>query len=128
MLEDVIVLLDTLGVAGAGDDPLLPYLLGSVCQQVRNETNLPDVPEGLRRAVVELTAGEYLAFRKNAGQLDMDGLDMETAVKQIQEGDTSVVFAVGDGALTPEQRLDTLIDRLRRNRSSEFIRYRRLLW
>ena len=128
MLEDVIVLLDTLGVAGAGDDPLLPYLLGSVCQQVRNETNLPDVPRGLRRAVVELTAGEYLAFRKNTGQLDMDGLELDAAVKQIQEGDTSIAFAVGDGAMTAEQRLDALIGRLLRDRSSEFIRYRRLLW
>lgn len=128
MLEDVIALLDALGVAGAGEDPLLPYLLGSVCQQVRNETNLPDVPKGLRHAVVELTAGEYLAFRKNTGQLDLDGLDLDAAVKQIQEGDTNVVFAVGDGTLTPEQRLDALISRLRRDRSPELIRYRRLLW
>ena len=128
MLEAVIALLDALGVAGAGEDPLLPYLLGSVCEQVRNETNLSDIPVGLRHAAVELTAGEYLAFRKNTGQLDLDGLDLDAAVKQIQEGDTSVVFTAGDGTLTPEQRLDALISRLRRDRSHEFIRYRRLLW
>lgn len=128
MLEAVIALLDALGVAGAGEDPLLPYLLGSVCEQVRNETNLSDIPKGLHHAAVELTAGEYLAFRKNTGQLDLDGLDLDAAIKQIQEGDTSVVFTAGDGTLTPEQRLDALISRLRRDRSHEFIRYRRLLW
>ena len=128
MLEDVIVLLNALGVAGAGDDPLLPYLLGSVCERVRNETNLPEVPEGLRHVAAELAAGEYLSFRKSAGQLDLDGLNLDAAIKQIQEGDTNVVFAAGDGTLTPEQRLDALISRLRRDRSPEFIRYRRLLW
>ena len=128
MLEDVIALLDALGVAGAGEDPLLPYLLGSVREQVRNETNLSDIPVGLCHAAVELAAGEYLAFRKNTGQLDLDGLDLDAAVKQIQEGDTNIVFTAGDGTLTPEQRLDALISRLRRDRSHEFIRYRRLLW
>ena len=128
MLEDVIVLLDALRVTGAADDPLLPYMMNSVTERVKNETNQSEVPEGLRHAVVELTAGEYLAFKKNAGQLKIDGLDLEAAVKQIQEGDTNTVFAIGDGSQTPEQRLDALVSRLTRDRSREFIRFRRIQW
>lgn len=128
MLKDVIALLEALGVAEAGDDPLLPYMAKSVTERVKNETNQAKVPKGLRYAVVELVVGEYLAFKKNAGQLDIDGLDLEAAVKQIKEGDTNIHFAIGEGSQTPEQRLDALIARLCHDRSREFIRYRRLVW
>lgn len=128
MLDDVIALLDALNVAGAADDPLLPYMVNSVTERVKNETNQSEIPEGLHYVAVELVVGEYLTFKKNAGQLEIDGLDLEAAVKQIQEGDTNTVFAIGDGSQTPEQRLDTLIARLTRDRSREFIRFRRIQW
>lgn len=128
MLDDVVALLDAVGVTGAADDPLLPYMINSVTERVKNETNQLEIPEGLHWLAVELVVGEYLAFKKNAGQLDIDGLDLEAAVKQIQEGDTNTVFAIGDGSQTPEQRLDTLIARLTCDRSREFIRFRRIQW
>ena len=128
MLDDVIALLEALGVSGAGGDPLIPYMINSVTERVKNETNQPEIPEGLHWLTVELVVGEYLTFKKNAGQLDMNGLDFEAAIKQIQEGDTNTVFATGEGSLTPEQRLELLIARLTRDRSREFIRYRRLVW
>lgn len=126
--NDVIALLDALGVTGAGDDPLLAYIESSVTERIKNETNQPEVPEGLHSVAVELAAGEYLKFKKNAGQLDVEGLDLDAAVKQIQEGDTNTTFAVGDGSWTPEQRLETLITRLTCDRTCEFMRYRRLVW
>lgn len=55
-------------------------------------------------------------------------MDLDAAVKQIQEGDTSVTFAAGEGSQTPEQRLDSLIDRLTAGREKELVRYRRLIW
>lgn len=128
MLDDVIALLDALNVAGAADDPLLPYMVNSVTERVKNGTNQSELPEGLHYVAVELVVGEYLTFKKNAGQLEIDGLDLEAAVKQIQEGDTNTVFAIGDGSQTPEQRLDTLIARLTHDRSREFIRFRRIQW
>ena len=128
MLDDVIALLGALGVSGAGDDPLIPYMVNSVTERVKNETNQDTIPKGLHHVAVELVVGEYLTFKKNAGQLDVDGLDLEAAVKQIQEGDTNTVFAIGDGSYTPEQRLEMLISRLTRDRTREFIRYRRLVW
>ncbi len=128
MLDDAITLLETLGVSGAGDDPLIPYMINSVSERVKNETNQDTIPEGLYHVATELVVGEYLTFKKNAGQLDAEGLDLEAAVKQIQEGDTNTVFAIGEGSLTPEQRLDALISRLTRDRTREFLRYRRLVW
>lgn len=128
MLDDVIALLEALGVSGAGDDPLIPYMINSVTERVKNETNQDTIPDGLHWVSVELVVGEYLTFKKNAGQLDMNGLDFEAAIKQIQEGDTNTVFAIGEGNTTPEQRLDTLINYLMNGRTREFIKYRRLVW
>ncbi len=128
MLDDVISLLAAMGVAGAGDDPLLAFVVNSVTERVKNETNQPEIPEGLRYMAAGMAVGEYLNLKKSTGQLDVEGLDLEAAIKQIQEGDTNTVFAVGEGSQTPEQRLDTLIHYLITGRTGEFLRYRQIVW
>lgn len=126
MREDVISLLNAFGVTGAEADPLIDFVLDSVVERVKNETNLNTIPEGLKKLTVEMALGQYLSLKKNLGQLE--GFDLEAAVKQIQEGDTNTVFAIGEGNTTPEQRLDTLINYLINGRTREFIRYRRVVW
>ena len=126
MREDVVTLLDAFGVTGAADDPLLDFIIATVTERIKNETNQPAIPEGLNRLAVEMVAGQYLSLKKGSGQLE--GFDLEAAVKQIQEGDTNTVFAIGEGNTTPEQRLDTLINYLMNGRTREFIKYRRLSW
>lgn len=124
--EDVVALLDAFGVMGATDDPLLDFIISTVTERIKNETNQPAIPEGLNRLAVEMVAGQYLSLKKGSGQLE--GFDLEAAVKQIQEGDTNTVFAIGEGNTTPEQRLDALINYLMNGRTREFIKYRRLVW
>ncbi len=126
MREDVVALLDAFGVMGAADDPLLDFIISTVTERIKNETNQPAIPEGLNRLAVEMVAGQYLSLKKGSGQLE--GFDLEAAVTQIQEGDTNTVFAIGEGNTTPEQRLDTLINYLMNGRTREFIKYRRLVW
>ena len=126
MRADVVALLDAFGVTGAADDPLLDFIISTVTERIKNETNQPAIPEGLNRLAVEMVAGQYLSLKKGSGQLE--GFDLEAAVKQIQEGDTNTVFAIGEGNTTPEQRLDTLINYLMNGRTREFIKYRRLVW
>ena len=126
MREDAVALLNAFGVTVADADPLLDFIISSVTERIKNETNQPAIPEGLNRLAMEMVAGQYLSLKKGAGQLE--GFDLEAAVKQIQEGDTNTVFAVGDGSTTPEQRLDALINYLVNGRTHEFIRYRRIVW
>ena len=111
---------------GAGGDPLLDIAISNVQYKVQNETNRKDMPEGLVSVAVYMTAGEYLNMKKCSGQLE--GFDLEAAIKQIQEGDTNITFAVGDGSQTPEQRLTALIDYLINGRIGEIYRYRRIVW
>lgn len=126
MREDAVALLNAFGVTVADTDPLLDFIISAVTERIKNETNQPAIPEGLNRLAVEMVMGQYLSLKKGAGQLE--GFDLEAAVKQIQEGDTNTVFAIGDGNTTPEQRLDALINYLMNGRTHEFIRYRRIVW
>ena len=62
--------------------------------------------------------------RRIYAEIDLDA----AAVKSIQEGDTNIIFALGEGSSTPEQRLNSLIDYLINGRIGEIYRYRRLVW
>lgn len=126
MREEVISMLTALGVTVAADDPLLEIIIRTVQYDIQNKTNQSEIPEGLVNVAVYMAVGEYLSMKKASGQLD--GFDLDAAIKQIQEGDTNTVFAIGDGSSTPEQRLDALISYLINGRTSEFYRFRRLVW
>lgn len=126
MLEKACELLAALGFTVAVDDALLVFIGNSVTERVKNETNQSEIPEGLEYLSAEMVVGEYLNLKKNSGELE--GFDTEAAIKQIQEGDTNITFALGAGSSTPEQRLDNLINYLINGRTREFIRYRRVVW
>lgn len=127
MREKVVVMLTALGVAGAADDPLLDIVLNNVQWRIKNLSNLSEIPEGLESLAVSMAVGEYLNMKKCSGQLE--GFDLDAAaVKSIQEGDTNITFALGEGSSTPEQRLNSLIDYLINGCIGEIYRYRRLVW
>lgn len=126
MREDVVAMLTALGVTGADSDPLLDLVISNVQQRVLNLTNQSTIPEGAKSVAVYMAVGEYLNMKKAMGQLQ--GFDLEAAVKQIQEGDTNTVFAFGDGSMTPEQRLNGLIDHMINGRTRELYRFRKLVW
>lgn len=126
MRDQVISMLTALGVTGATTDPLLDILLQNVQQRILNKTNQSVIPEGLESVAVYMAVGEYLNMKKTVGQLT--GFDLDAAVKSIQEGDTNITFALGEGSSTPEQRLNSLIDYLINGRIGEIYRYRRLVW
>ena len=126
MRDKAVAMLTALGVAGAADDPLLDMVLNNVQWRIKNLSNLSEIPEGLESLAVSMAVGEYLNMKKATGSLE--GFDLEAAIKQIQEGDTNTVFAIGDGNLTPEQRLNSLIDYLTNGRSRELYRFRKFVW
>lgn len=126
MRDQVISMLTAFGVTWVVGDPLLDILLQNVQQRILNKTNQSVIPEGLESVAVYMAVGEYLNMKKTVGQLT--GFDLDAAIKQIQEGDTNTVFAIGEGSLTPEQRLNGLIDYLINGRSDELYSYRKLVW
>ena len=127
MRDKAVAMLTALGVAGAADDPLLDIALNNVQWRIKNLSNLSEIPEGLESLAVSMAVGEYLNMKKCSGQLE--GFDLDAAaMKSIQEGDTNITFALGEGSSTPGQRLNSLIDYLINGRIGEIYRYRRLVW
>ncbi|UNI72462.1 MAG: tail connector [Chaetfec virus UA24_244] len=128
MEAKVIAYLEALGVSVLTEDALLGMVINAVGWKLKNLTNLPDVPEGLEPVAIRMAAGEYLSTLKGMGRLDVETVDLEAAEKQIKEGDTQITYSVGEGTLTPEQRVDNLIAALVGVSLAEIYRYRRLVW
>ena len=111
-----------------GDEAILTFSVQKAENTIKNDCNISSVPEGLINIAVDMAVGEFLMAKKTFAADELAGLDLSTAVKQIQEGDTNIIFAAGEGSLTAEQRLDNLINHLLTYGKGEFVRYRRLVW
>jgi len=127
MLEDVKQRLSSFGYEVIEDDTwVLEFIIQKVENYIKNNCNIDTIPEGLHQIAVDMSVGEFLLNKKSTGQLT--GIDLEAAIKQIQEGDTSVTFAYGDGDSTPEKRLDNLISHLLSYGKGSFASYRCIQW
>lgn len=128
-VDEVKIRLQSLGYAvRTGDDPALTFCVDKVRSTIKNEVNWQDVPPGLEHIAVDMAVGEFLMSKKTFTPDDLDGLDLDYAVKQIQQGDTNTVFATGEGSLTPEQRLTAFINYLLNYGKAEFNSFRKIRW
>nr|DAO27367.1 MAG TPA: head to tail adaptor [Caudoviricetes sp.] len=110
------------------DDAILSFSIQKAESTIKNECNVPEVPEELRCVAVDMAVGEFLTAKKTFAPGSIAGLDLEAAVKQIQTGDTSTTFATGEGSQTAEQRLNALLSYLLTYGKEQFSCFRRLRW
>lgn len=129
MLERVKKRLESFGyILKDEDKAILSFSIEKVTNTIKNDCNVSSVPDGLVKIAVDMAAGEFLTAKKTFSPDGIEGLDLDYAVKQIQEGDTNIVFATGEASLTPEQRLSSLLNYLLTHGRDEFSCYRRLRW
>lgn len=129
MLEQVKKRLESFGyVLKDGDKAILSFSIEKVTNTIKNDCNVSSVPDGLVNIAVDMAVGEFLTAKKTFSPDEIEGLDLDYAVKQIQEGDTNTVFATGEASLTPEQRLNNFLNYLLTHGRDEFSCYRRLRW
>lgn len=127
MLEDVTKRLESFGYEVIeADNWMIEFLIQKIENSIKVDCNINTIPEELHEIAVDMVVGEFLLNKKSRGQLE--GFDLEAAVKQIHEGDTSVTFAIGDGSKTPEERLDELILYLMNYGKGKFAAYRCIKW
>ena len=104
MLDRVKTRLQSFGyVMKDGDEVILTFSVEKVTNTIKNDCNVSEIP-------------------------DIAGLDLDYAVKQLQEGDKNTVFATGEGSLTAEQRLNNFLNHLLTYGRDEFSCYRRIRW
>lgn len=131
MYLDVVVRLSALGVAlssapSSSDDMLLKHAIDKVTNHINSQTNLLSIPNGLKEIAIDMVVGEFLLTKKAMGLLDIETLNFEAVAKQVQDGDTNVVFAV-EANRTPEAQFDAFILYLQHG-NTDFIKYRVLTW
>lgn len=125
MLEDVTKRLESFGYeVTEADNWMIEFLIQKIENSIKADCNINTIPEELHEIAVDMVVGEFLLNKKSRGQLE--GFDLEAAVKQIHEGDTSVTFS--DGSKTPEERLDELILYLMNYGKGKFAAYRCIKW
>ena len=126
LLDDIKSRLAVFGyVLTENDTWLIEFTTSKIENDIKNLCNVAVIPEELYQTKIDMIAGDFLFAKKNMGQIT--SIDLTTAVKSIQEGDTSITYAIGDGNFTPEQRFDAIINSLR-NPCIDFAAFRRIKW
>lgn len=131
MLEKVMERLISLGIAvsyepSSTDGFLLSFSIKKVLDHINNQTNLDAIPQGLENVAIDMAVGEFLFAKKSMGLLNVSSLDFDFVAKQVQDGDTNVVFAISENT-TPEARFNAFISYLHHN-EVDFVKYRVLTW
>lgn len=129
MLERIKERLQSIGYAVKdSDDIAINFAMQKVENTIKNDCNISAIPDGLMHIAIDMVVGEFLMSKKTFAPDDLLNFNLDSAIKQIQEGDTNISFAVGEGSKTDEQRLDNFIDYLLNYGRDEFITYRRFRW
>ena len=102
------------------DDPLIDYMISKVEQELKNLTNLNEVPTGLKYEWADAVCGEFLSMKMATGKLE----NISQIVKSISEGDTSVTYSE---KMTPEAQFLVCLESLKIDMSA-VIRYRVMTW
>ena len=130
MREDIIKRLASLGYTFNEDKDgwVIGFIIDKVTNLIKNETNQPEIPEGLYQIAVDMACGEFLKAKKASGDLSGFEVDLNSAaLKQKAQGDTSFSFAV-DKINSAEERLEAVIEHLLNYGKPQLLAFRRFIW
>ena len=132
MLEDVKARLNALGITlsnapDSSDNVIIAFIIEKVTNHIKTQTNLSNIPVPLHHIAIDMVVGEFLLMKKSMGQLTIDGIDFGLVAKTIQDGDTTVTFAIDKDNMTPDASFNAFINYLRHD-GFDFIAYRVLTW
>lgn len=128
-LQDVEQLLTAMGYTSqTGDDWLKGFCADKVVERIKNACNVANVPDGLYYTAVALIVAEFLTLKIGTGATaGLTNLNFEPVLKQLQEGDTNMVFAVDVNSSDSAQMLG-LLNLLKSTAEAQFVTYRRIRW
>ncbi len=128
-LGDLTQLLASMGYeTPEGDAWLLEFCGNKVIERIKNACNVSEVPDGLYYTAVALMAVEFLTLKLGTGSTGgFTNLNFNPLLKQLQEGDTNIVYAVDAGSSDSAKMLNLLND-LKLSAEAQFVTYRRIKW
>lgn len=124
--ESVLKRLVSFGYNLEEDDGwVICFAIQKVENHIKNSCNTTSVPDGLFNVAVDMVCGEFLLSKKQTGKLQLESIDLDGAITQIHEGDTTVHFASG---MSDEEKFNNFLNHLLHDGEGEFVCYRKLKW
>ena len=105
------------------DQDVLAYHLDRVSQDLMAWCGVPQLPDELSAPAADRAAAAFLREKKDCGKLLE--FPSEPFARSVQVGDTTVSFSE---SMTPEMRLDALLQKLDQSGEAVVLKYRRLPW
>lgn len=107
------------------DEWLVAFCIQKVNLHIMSSCNTLTVPDGLFYVAVDRVCGEFLFGMKNTGKLELDDLDLDGAITQIHEGDTTVQFGSGS---SDDEKFTGFVNYLMTEGEGDLVCYRKLKW
>lgn len=124
--ESVLKRLVSFGYNLEEDDGwVICFAIQKVENHIKNSCNTTSVPDGLFNVAVDMVCGEFLLSKKQTGKLQLESIDLDGAITQIHEGDTTVHFASG---MSDEEKFNNFLNYLLHDGEGDFVCYRKLKW
>ena len=125
-VKAVVERLKTFGYEVTNEDKgLLSLCIQKVCLHIMNSCNTSSVPTKLFYVAVDRTCGEFLYVKNQTGSLEMKNIDLDGAITQIHEGDTTVQFGAG---ASQSEKFTAFLNYLMNEGEGDFICYRKIKW
>ena len=107
------------------DEWMIAFCIQKVNTHIMNSCNTLSIPEGLFYVAVDRVCGEFLYSLKSTGKLSLEDLDLDGAITQIKEGDTTVQFATGT---SEDEKFTAFVKFLQTEGAGDEVCYRKLKW
>lgn len=123
----VLKRLDSFGYEAKEDDAfIIGYSVQKVENNIKNDCNITEIPEGLTNTAVDMACGEILDTLYRTGKLDVGSIALDGAIASVTLGDATVSF---DNTATDNSGTFTaLINTLKESGRGEFACYRTVKW
>ena len=127
LTELVLKRLDSFGYEAKEEDVfVIGYSVQKVENNIKNDCNITEIPEGLANTAVDMACGEILDTLYRTGKLDVGSIALDGAIASVSLGDATVSF---DNTTTDNSGTFTaLINTLKDSGRGDFACYRQLKW
>ena len=123
----VLKRLDSFGYEAKEEDAfVIGYSVQRVENNIKNDCNITEIPEGLTNTAIDMACGEILDTLYRTGKLDVGSIALDGAIASVSLGDATVSF---DNTATDNSGTFTaLINALKDSGRGDFACYRTVRW
>lgn len=125
-IEMVLNRLDSFGYQVKEEDAwMIGFTMQKVESHIKNECNIPEIPDGLIHIAVDMVCGEFLMNLFSLGK--MDDIQITQTISSVKLGDTTVSYNT-NGAVDKVGLFTNMMNDLIHGKEGELVCYRKMYW